>query len=144
MCKQSLLCRAGYDRLRQCRALRMQPNDACKRLLCQANAVGTRSTFFFFFDICKRKFAAAKCTCAAAHVHLKATKIRSCKCRIMAATASGNRVVSGLLQQHGYTYKVQYRHPAPVERRTRHRKVASSNPGRSDGRIFFSIVNFVC
>ena len=31
-----------------------------------------------------------------------------------------------------------------VERRTRDRKVASSNPGRSGGRIFFSRVNFVC
>ena len=31
-----------------------------------------------------------------------------------------------------------------LERRTRDRKVASSNPGRSSGRIFFSRVNFVC
>ena len=31
-----------------------------------------------------------------------------------------------------------------LERRTRGRKVASSNPGRSGGRIFFSRVNFVC
>ena len=31
-----------------------------------------------------------------------------------------------------------------VRRRTRHRKVASSNPCRSGGRIFFSGVNFVC
>ena len=31
-----------------------------------------------------------------------------------------------------------------VERRTRDRKVASSNPGRGGGRIFFSRVNFVC
>ena len=31
-----------------------------------------------------------------------------------------------------------------VEDRTRHRKVASSNPGRSCGRIFFSRVNCVC
>ena len=30
-----------------------------------------------------------------------------------------------------------------LERRTRDRKVASSNPGRSSGRIFFSRVNFV-
>ena len=30
------------------------------------------------------------------------------------------------------------------ERRTRDRKVSSSNPGRSGGRIFFSRVNFVC
>ena len=30
------------------------------------------------------------------------------------------------------------------EHRTRDRKVASSNPGRSGGRIFFSSVNFVC
>ena len=30
------------------------------------------------------------------------------------------------------------------ERRTRDRKVASSNPGRSGGRIFFSRVNFAC
>ena len=30
------------------------------------------------------------------------------------------------------------------EHRTRDRKVASSNPGRSSGRIFFSRVNFVC
>ena len=30
-----------------------------------------------------------------------------------------------------------------VERRTRDRKVASSNPGRRGGRIFFSRVNFV-
>ena len=30
------------------------------------------------------------------------------------------------------------------ERRTRDRKVASSHPGRSDERIFFSRVNFVC
>ena len=30
-----------------------------------------------------------------------------------------------------------------VERRTRHRKVASSNPGRSGGRIFFCRVGFV-
>ena len=30
-----------------------------------------------------------------------------------------------------------------LERRTRDRKVASSNPGRSVGRIFFSGVNFV-
>ena len=30
------------------------------------------------------------------------------------------------------------------EHRTRDRKVASSNPGRSGGRIFFSRVNFVC
>ena len=30
------------------------------------------------------------------------------------------------------------------EGRTRDRKVASSNPGRSGGRIFFSSVNFVC
>ena len=29
-------------------------------------------------------------------------------------------------------------------RRTRNRKVGSSNPGRSGGRIFFSRVNFVC
>ena len=31
-----------------------------------------------------------------------------------------------------------------LERRTRDRKVASSNPGRSGERIFFSRVNFVC
>ena len=31
-----------------------------------------------------------------------------------------------------------------VRRRTRDRKVASSNPNRSGGRIFFSRVNFVC
>ena len=31
-----------------------------------------------------------------------------------------------------------------LERRTHDRKVASSNPGRSGGRIFFSSVNFVC
>ena len=31
-----------------------------------------------------------------------------------------------------------------VERRTRDRKVVSSNPGRSGGRIFFSRVNLVC
>ena len=31
-----------------------------------------------------------------------------------------------------------------LERRTRDRKVASSNPSRSGGRIFFSRVNFVC
>ena len=31
-----------------------------------------------------------------------------------------------------------------LERRTRDRKVASSNTGRSGGRIFFSRVNFVC
>ena len=31
-----------------------------------------------------------------------------------------------------------------LERRTRDRKVASSNPGRSGGTIFFSRVNFVC
>ena len=31
-----------------------------------------------------------------------------------------------------------------VERRTRDRKVASSNPDRSGGRMFFSKVNFVC
>ena len=31
-----------------------------------------------------------------------------------------------------------------LERRTRDRKVASSNLGRSGGRIFFSRVNFVC
>ena len=31
-----------------------------------------------------------------------------------------------------------------LERRTRDRKVASSNPGRSGGRSFFSRVNFVC
>ena len=30
-----------------------------------------------------------------------------------------------------------------LERQTRDRKVASSNPGRSGGRIFFSRVNFV-
>ena len=31
-----------------------------------------------------------------------------------------------------------------VERRTRDRKVASSNPGRSGRRIFFSGVNYLC
>ena len=31
-----------------------------------------------------------------------------------------------------------------LKRRTLDRKVASSNPGRSGGRIFFSRVNFVC
>ena len=31
-----------------------------------------------------------------------------------------------------------------LDRRTRDRKVANSNPGRSGGRIFFSRVNFVC
>ena len=31
-----------------------------------------------------------------------------------------------------------------LERRTRDRKLASSNLGRNGGRIFFSIVNFVC
>ena len=31
-----------------------------------------------------------------------------------------------------------------LQRRTRDRKVASSNPGRSGGRIFFSRINFVC
>ena len=31
-----------------------------------------------------------------------------------------------------------------LERRSRDRKVASSNPGRRSGRIFFSRVNFVC
>ena len=31
-----------------------------------------------------------------------------------------------------------------LERRTRDRKVASSNPGSSGRRIFFSRVNFVC
>ena len=34
--------------------------------------------------------------------------------------------------------------PVLVECRTRDRKIASSNPGRSGGRIFFSRVNFVC
>ena len=33
---------------------------------------------------------------------------------------------------------------ARIERQTRDRKVASSNPGRSGGRIFFSGVNFLC
>ena len=31
-----------------------------------------------------------------------------------------------------------------VEQQTRDRKVASSNPGRSGGRIFFSRANFLC
>ena len=31
-----------------------------------------------------------------------------------------------------------------LERRTFDQKIASSNPGRSDGRMFFSRVNFVC
>ena len=31
-----------------------------------------------------------------------------------------------------------------LERQTHDRKVASSNPGRRGGRIFFSRVNFVC
>ena len=31
-----------------------------------------------------------------------------------------------------------------LERRTRDRRVASSNPGRGGGRIFFSRVNFAC
>ena len=31
-----------------------------------------------------------------------------------------------------------------VERRTRDRKVSSSTPGRSGGRVFLSRVNFVC
>ena len=31
-----------------------------------------------------------------------------------------------------------------LERRTRDRKVAGSNPCRSGGRIFFSRVNFLC
>ena len=31
-----------------------------------------------------------------------------------------------------------------LDRRTRDRKAASSNPGRNAGRIFFSGVNFVC
>ena len=31
-----------------------------------------------------------------------------------------------------------------LERRTRDQKVASSNPGRKGGRIFFSRVNFLC
>ena len=35
-------------------------------------------------------------------------------------------------------------YPASYPRRTRARKVASSNPGRSGGKIFFSRVNFVC
>ena len=31
-----------------------------------------------------------------------------------------------------------------LQRRTRDRKVASSYPGRSGGKMFFSIVNFLC
>ena len=39
---------------------------------------------------------------------------------------------------------VENRGSLSVDSRTRDRKVASSNPGKSGGRIFFSRVNFVC
>ena len=47
---------------------------------------------------------------------------------------------------HRYLSKPQAasRNSLLVERRTRDRKVASSNPGRGGGRIFCSRVNFVC
>ena len=41
------------------------------------------------------------------------------------------------------TYNIKSRDSSLVERQTRDRKVASSNPGRSGGRIFFSTVKFV-
>ena len=43
-----------------------------------------------------------------------------------------------------FLYLSGSRHSVLVERRTRGLKAASSNPGRSAGRIFFSRVNFVC
>ena len=39
---------------------------------------------------------------------------------------------------------VQYVICTGLERRTRDRKLAGSSPGRSGGRIFFSMVNFLC
>ena len=53
------------------------------------------------------------------------------------------------LPDHAWHYVTLYYHTGSwdsllVERRTRDRKVASSNPGRSDRGIFFSRVNFVC
>ena len=41
-------------------------------------------------------------------------------------------------------YKTGSRDSVLVERRTRDRKVAGSDPGRSGGRIFFLRVKFVC
>ena len=38
----------------------------------------------------------------------------------------------------------QCRNSLLVQHRTRDRKVASSNPGRRGGRIFFSRINFIC
>ena len=46
---------------------------------------------------------------------------------------------AGIVQQ-----EISLRIACWVARRTRNRKVASSNPGRSGARIFFSRVNFVC
>ena len=39
---------------------------------------------------------------------------------------------------------LSYRDSLSVDRSTRDREVASSNPGRSGGRLFFSRNNFVC
>ena len=44
---------------------------------------------------------------------------------------------------HG-THTMGSRDSLTVEHRTRDRKVASSNPGRSGRRIFFSKINFLC
>ena len=43
-----------------------------------------------------------------------------------------------------YNVQQNYQESRMLERRTRDRKVAGSNPGRSGGRIFFSMVNFLC
>ena len=54
-----------------------------------------------------------------------------------------------ILHHHLYSYcqlgsYISCRDSLLVERRTRDRKVASSNPGRNGGRMFFSRVHFVC
>ena len=55
-------------------------------------------------------------------------------------------VSNGYTIMHGISFGFIYlsRDSLLVKRMTRDRKVTSSNPGRSGGRIFFSKVDFVC
>ena len=59
------------------------------------------------------------------------------------ATGLRLKVTEKVLVQ-GTSGSILVSHNLLVEHRTRDRKFASSNPGRSGGRIFFSWVNFVC
>ena len=67
------------------------------------------------------------------------------RCKLLYNGSTPNLAcATATLRQHMSISEMYFRDNFWLGRRTRHRKVASSNPSRSSGRMFFSRVHFVC